>query len=399
MRTLFNKDKGAGSPSKKPESHEPDFRSRLEALTMTVRGFAHNINNLMSAILGNSGLVRNWIDDSHPASPALKSIEQAAERAGDLSRKLQAFAHEGKRIVRPVSLNPMVYNVMLEEEQRLAPSVRFERYNDPDLWRVKANEAEIGQVILELAKNAIESIREKGLITLRTRNYTLEPDDDPPMDKMAPGNYVQLTVEDNGEGIAASDLPQVYGPGFTRKGNRAGMGLTMVRAIVRNHGGHIMLNSTKGVGTEANVYFPAFAEAERPLGIRGEEMPRGTETILVVDDERMMLDLTKETLERLGYQTILAHNGKEGVEIARKHSGPIAACLLDMAMPVMGGAEAYPLLKQARPEMKVIICTGFEQKLVTDSMLDAGAQAFLLKPFRPSTLAQEIRKAIDEDAA
>ena len=370
--------------------------SRLEAIAMMAGGFTHEINNLMAGILGNVALLRTQLDSVHPGHSRLDAIDTAAEKAGLLSRRMIAFAQGKAREPEPVNLNSIVYHVLLVEEQRLAPRVRIVRYIDPDLWRVSADQTQMVQVVLNLAVNAVEAIRDQGRVVISTRNVELREDIIPAQSELLPGRHVMLTVEDNGCGMSPDMVARAFDAEYSSKSPKRGLGLATVYTIVRSNGGHVSITSKEGEGTAVRVYYPAletiFEAPSKPM----TELPKGGETILVADDERMLLDVMVETLSRLGYRVLSANNGQEAIEVARRHQGAIQMCLLDMAMPVMGGAEAFPLLKKARPDMKIIICTGFEEEVVSHTLLGAGVSSVLLKPFRPASLAQEIRKVLDE---
>jgi CheY-like chemotaxis protein len=292
-----------------------------------------------------------------------------------------------------------VYHVLLAEEQHLAPRIRIVRYINPDLWKVTASHAQIAQVALELATNAVDAIQDKGRVYIGTRNVDLTKEAAPLGSNLKSARYVLLSIEDNGAGMDPETHSRIFEPGFTTKSGRRGMGLTNVQNVVSASGGYISVSTIKGHGTVFRIYLPAFQERKEKVPVVAHELPSGTETILIVDDERMVLDVTQETLQRLGYHTLIAHNGAEAVELVRTHDGPIHLALLDLVMPVMGGVEAFPLLREARPDMRVIVCTGLDQEIISHEVLEDESSGFLLKPFRPSTLAQEVRKALDAKAA
>ncbi len=372
---------------------------RSESLSLLVRGISNEISNLTATIIGNAALVRNDLHDSHPGAQRLDMIQKAAEEIGRLNKRWmnvmqgEVVGHE------PVNLNTLVYHTMLVEEARLAPRIRITRYMNPDLWRVPADQGQLSQMLVQLTLNAIEAIQDSGKVVLRTRNVEFSEGMTPPGSTLTPGRWVLLSVEDDGEGMDESALARAFEPGYSTRNARQGMGLTLVAKTVARHGGHITVTSNRGAGTTVRVYLPALEESAESRTVSVRDLPHGTETILVVDDERMIADVLQETLRRLGYKTLVARNGQEALDLVRSHQGPIDLVLLDMAMPVMGGAEAYPLLKQVRPDVKIVLCTGFEERIVTDPLLERGADAFLLKPFRPTTLAHEIRRVLEQEPA
>jgi len=388
-----------GMPAERLEKAEES--ERLEAIAMTGRGIAHDINNLMETVLGNVALLRGDLKDDHPRVATLEAIEKAAELAGSLTQRILAVTQGTTRKPEPVNLNSIVYHLLLVEETKLAPSVRIVRHIDPDLWRVLAEHTAISQAALNLAQNAVDSLNGKGRVTIRTRNVVLEPGSIPEGSDLSPGPYVLLSVEDDGEGMTQQTLSEIFEPGFTTRNGKPGQGLATVRKIVEASKGFVQVNSFPGKGTVCRVYLPALEAGRVAKPAPSMNVPAGGETILIVDDERMILEVTQETLRRLGYKTLTARNGQEAVEIAKVYDGPIHLVLLDMSMPVMGGADAFPRIKSIRPDARIIVCTGFEQELVSSHLLEeGGVNSFLLKPFRLSALAHEIRKVLDtSDAA
>jgi two-component system cell cycle sensor histidine kinase/response regulator CckA len=378
----------------RPSNNERGLGATPDALAVLARGLAHDINNLMSVVLGNTSLIRNRLGGSHACAPLLQSIEEAAQRAGTLTREIMALARSDERISDSVNLNSIVYHVLAEEETRLAPGVRIERYIDPDLWKLAGNQRLASEVVIVLAFNALDAIGEKGQISLRTTNVELNEDTIPAGSSLKPGKYVFLSVEDDGVGIAPRELAQIYNAGYTTKTRKRSIGLSGARQIIRKMNGWMTISSTPDIGTVVQVFLPVL---ETPMTVSvplTASLPGGLETVLIIDDEQPILEVGREILKRLGYKVLTAKNGREALDICSTHEGEIQIALLDIVMPVMGGAEAYPHLRKARPGMKIIVCTGFEQEDISHVLRDAGTSC-LLKPFLPSVLAQEIRKVLD----
>jgi nitrogen-specific signal transduction histidine kinase/CheY-like chemotaxis protein len=380
----------SSSPSDPDKAGEAD---RLNAIAMVGRGVAHDINNLMETVLGNSASLRGKLGGDRDANVALDAIEISAEQAGRLTERILAITQGDGYRAEIVNVNSIVYHLLLVEESNLASRIRIVRHVDPDLWKVCVNHTQVAQVLLSLATNAVEAIQGNGRVTIRTNNMHVDPDTIPMGSGLDPGPYVLITIEDDGEGMSDDILSKIFEPGFTTKPGHAGKGLVNVFSTIRNNRGFVTVNSFEKQGTVFRVYLPAVPEeAESQVST---EMPKGRETILIVDDENMIADAMAETLKRLGYRTLVAYNGKEAVDIARRFEDGIDLALLDMAMPEMTGADAYPLLKKAHPEMRFIICTGFEKDLITGELMNADVDSFLLKPFRMNVLAQEVRKVLD----
>ncbi len=369
--------------------------SRMEAAATLAGGIAHDFNNLMVGVLGNAELLRMECADRPDTMRKLADIAQSAQRAGELAQQMLAFARGGKYRPKVLSLNDTLRETLRLHQHAFPPRVWITWDIEPKLWNILADPAQMGQVVMNLCINAVEAIQGNGRVTLTTRNLEIDEEFAETHPGLRPGRYAYLSIEDTGCGMSPETQARVFEPFFTTKFQGRGMGLAAIYGIIRNHEGHISVHSEVGRGTTFKIYLPA-TEAEIPAPPKPtREIPTGTETVLVVDDEEMVLEVTRRMLERLGYRVLCAHNGKEAVETARSFDGDIHLALLDMGMPVMGGEEAYPMLMEALPELKVILYSGYEPDSASLALLDAGAKAFLHKPFRVEVLAQAIRKVLD----
>jgi hypothetical protein len=385
--------------------------SRMEATATLAGGIAHDFNNLMVGVLGNAELLQMRLSDSPEAMRMLNTIARSAQQAGELAQQMLAFARGGKYQPRIISLNDIVSDVLRLEERSFPPRIRFEQSLEPNLWAVKADPVQIGQVIMNLSVNAVEAIEDKGKVTIVTRNVAAEEyrEPRPVADESAPkrpagldrGSYVCLVVSDTGKGMVQETISHIFEPFFTTKFQGRGLGLAAAYGIVKNHGGLVTVSSEVGRGSTFTVYLPT-VEGEQPALRKPAAKiaaADGQEMVLVIDDEPVVLQVTREILERLGYRVLCAHDGQEGVEIAQSFPEEIHVAVLDMGMPVMGGAQAYPLLMKARPNLKVLISSGYELDPAAQALLDAGASAFIQKPFRAHVLATTIRKALAKEPA
>ncbi len=368
--------------------------SRMEATATLAGGIAHDFNNLMVGVLGNAELLQMRFADNPDATRILSTIVKSAQQAGDLAHQMLAFARGGKYQPRALNLNAVIAEALHLEEHSFPPRVRIDRKLDPHLWEIKADPVQMSQVIMNLSINAVEAISDAGAIVIRTENIDVDASSARMYQDLSPGCYVCLTVEDSGVGMDEDTQARVFEPFFTTKFQGRGLGLAAVYGIVKNHGGHVVVHSQAGHGTSFHVYLPA-AEGRAAKAQRAAAATVGHETILLIDDEHVVLQVTREILERFGYTIVCARNGKEALDLARDYAGDIHAAILDMGMPVMGGAEAYPLLKRLRPDLKVVISSGYELDPAAQALLDAGASAFIHKPFRAQHLAAELRKALD----
>ncbi len=366
--------------------------SRIEATTTLAGGVAHDFNNLMAGVLGNAEVLKMRIEKQPDVMEKLERICRAAQRGGDLSQQLLAFTRRGERAPQVLNLNDIIRETLQLQERAFPPRIHITRKLEPILWDTKADQAQMEQVVMNLCLNAVEAIEDQGRLVLSTSNLVITEQTD--HSKLKPGHYVCLTVEDSGSGMAPETKDRVFEPFFTTKFQGRGLGLAAVYGIVKSHDGHISFSSEQGRGCKFEVYLPVALNGFELPDKRSESIPSGTETILVIDDELMILEVTQAILEHLGYHVLVAENGREAIDIARSFDGIIHLSILDIGMPVMGGTDAYRLLMEARPEMKVLISSGYELDESARELLNAGASAFIAKPYRASSLGRELRKAL-----
>ncbi|MBN1579252.1 MAG: PAS domain S-box protein [Anaerolineae bacterium] len=372
--------------------------SRLEATATLAGGIAHDFNNLMVGVLGYADLLRDSLQDRPGALEMLDVISESARRAGKLAQQMLAFARGGKYQPRRMNLNDTVQRIASARERDLPSRIRVVLDTDPGLWPTQADPAQMSEVVLNLFTNAVEAIEGSGDITITTRNYTLNEGQ---VNGLEPGSYVCLAVKDTGCGISPEVRARIFEPFFTTKFQGRGMGLAAAYGIVENHGGHISIQSKAGHGATFEVYLPALPAEEEERSepqavdeVQPDVLATETKTVMLIEDDAFVLKLLQRIMRRLQYSVLVAHNGQEAIEIARSYEGDIHLALLDMGMPEMGGAEAFPFLVQARPDMAVIICSGYELDETAQALLDAGAVAFIPKPFQVSLLESEIYRAI-----
>ena len=368
--------------------------SRMEATATLAAGVAHDFNNLMTSILGNAELLLT--DTDFPDAPSrLNQIADSAKRGGALAQQLLAYARGGKYQSQSVSVNEVVRQALNLQKHAMPPRIQLEADLDSNDPTVAADPVQIGQVVTNLCINATEAIPGVGRLTVRTRQLTLTAADVANKPGLAAGPSVLIQVSDSGTGIDPAVLPRVFEPFFSTKFQGRGLGLAAAYGIVKNHRGYIGVESAMGRGTSFSIFFPAIsATPQRPVPT-ADPFPTGDETLLLVDDDEAVIEVTKAILERLHYQVLVARHGIEAVEIARTHPGAIDLVILDLGMPLAGGAESFPFLRAARPNMRVMISSGYEMNDVVQGLLSAGADAFLQKPYRISSLARGIRQVLE----
>ncbi len=371
------------------------FAQKMESVGTLAGGIAHDFNNLMVGVLGSVILLRDRLSPKLGADALLSTIEESATRAGILARQLLTYARGGDSRPQLINLNESVQNVLRLQEKILSPQARIEDDLEPDLASIEADPAQIQQAVLNLCVNAAEAMPHGGSIRLKTRNREIDATFARSHADLKPGSYVSLTIQDSGFGMNAETLARMFEPFFTTKSQGRGLGLAVVYGIVKNHKGHIAVESEVGKGTTIRVLLPAVRRAAPPAPKPKERERRGTETILLIDDETIVLDITKQLLEKLGFRVLTAHNGKEAVYIAENYEGAIEVALLDLGMPVMDGYEAFPMLQRRRPDMKILVCSGYAPNGPAQELLRSGAVGFIQKPFYLDTLCEAIRAALD----
>lgn len=371
--------------------------ARLEATATLAGGIAHQFNNLMCGVMGHAEFLQMKLADHPEVLPGLAQIAASAHRASELAGQLLAFAQGGKYQLKVMNLNETIREMLRMQEPALPPGISVQRELEPTLWAIKADRTQITQVVMNLYLNAVEAIPECGRILITTRNVAGDEPGAPPPPDLKPGRYVCLSVEDTGCGMSPEVRAKVFEPFFTTKFQGRGLGLAAGYGIVKNHGGTISVSSEAGQGTTFNVYLPAVESETKKSRDTTGRIPAGSETILVVDDDDVVLSITQKLLEHLGYRVLIARDGQKALDVARTFEGGIDLAVLDLKMPVMDGSQVYPLLREARPGIKVIVCSGYELDAASQALLDAGASAFLRKPYRIEVLAAEIRKALDEE--
>lgn len=374
--------------------------ARMESTATLAAGVAHDFNNLMAGIMANSQVLQSDVADQEAARETLETIVDCADRGGKLAQQLLAFARGGKYNPVVVDLNRLVEDVVRIEGPRGDDRVERAMRLAPGLGRVHGDPTQLSQVVSNLVRNAAEAMAGVGTITIATENVTLGEGRSASLADLPAGPYVRLTIADTGPGMTEETAARIFEPFFTTKARGRGMGLAASYGIVTHHGGQIEVSSAPGAGTAFNIYLPVtdaplVADPERPA--IADPRKRGG-TVLVVDDETVLLTAATRLLERAGYGVLTAENGQTAVQLARTASGPIDVILLDMKMPVMDGPAAFDLLRAARPNAVIILCSGYELDASARALLDRGAAAFVSKPFRIEYLLFEIEKAVAERA-
>jgi len=369
---------------------------KMEAIGTLAGGIAHDFNNLLMGIQGNASLMLLDTDISHAHYEKLKNIEQYVQNGGDLTKQLLGFARGGKYEVKPMDLNDIVKKSS-EMFGRTKKEINIHPKYQENIWTVEVDQGQIEQVLLNLYVNAWQAMPGGGTLYIQTKNVTLDENFAKPF-SVETGRYVKISVEDTGVGMDEATQQRIFDPFFTTKelGRGTGLGLASAYGIVKNHGGIITVYSKKGKGTTFNIYLSATGKTVHVKDELAEEILMGTETLLFVDDEEMIIDVGGQMLEQLGYKIFLATNGKEALEVYKKNRDKIDMVILDMIMPDIGGGKVYDRLKEINPDIKVILASGYSIDGQATEILGRGCDGFIQKPFNISDLSQKLREILDK---
>jgi two-component system CheB/CheR fusion protein len=372
---------------------------KMEAVGRLAGGIAHDFNNLLTAIIGYSDMLRDTLAGNQPAIQQVLEIKTAGEKAASLTQQLLAFSR--RQVLQPKVLD---VNVIVADFERMLRRLVGERIKvavacAPGLWPVRADPGEIGRVIMNLALNARDAMRDGGTLALETANVTLAEADATEYG-LAPGRYAMLAVRDSGVGMDAEMQAHLFEPFFTTKetGKGTGFGLATVLGIVQQSGGAIRCQTEVGRGTTFKIFLPAVATLDRgersPAGLT--TAPKGSEIVLLVEDEDMVRKLARMVLESSGYVVLEARDGREGLALCQTYQGPIDLLVTDVVMPELGGRELAEGALKRRPGIKVVFLSGHSHEVVLKEGVKKGI-AFLRKPFSPLELTQAVRRVLDSD--
>jgi len=372
-----------------------NLAQKMEAIGTLAGGIAHDFNNLLMGIQGNASLVLHSMDSTHPHYERLHAIEQLVESGAKLTAQLLGYASKGRYEVKTIDLNRLVEGIA-NTFGRTKKEITIHVEPAEDLFTIDADQGQIEQVLLNFFVNAADAMPGGGELTLKTMNATPE-DMKGRLYEPKSGRYVLLIVTDTGIGMDKETQKRIFDPFFTTKemGQGTGMGLASAYGIIKGHGGYIDVESEKGRGTIFRVYLPA---ATQTIPKIVEESPRpieGTGTILLVDDEELILDVSTNLLEHLGYTVFAAKGGKEAVDIFKTHKKEIDIVILDMIMPDMGGAETFDRMKAIDPNVKVLLSSGYSIAGQAREILNRGCDGFIQKPFNLAKLSRKISEILE----
>ncbi|MFK5951578.1 MAG: ATP-binding protein [Desulfobacterium sp.] len=374
---------------------------KMEAIGTLAGGVAHDFNNLLSIILGNMELALDEVPQWSSARKNLKEIQTAGLRARDVVRQLLSFSRKCDISRNAVDLREIVQETGHLLRASIPTSIEIKTDMQQAVFPIKADPTQIHQIIINLSTNGAHAMEEKGtgVLTIGLENVLLDsPMDIPGYGNMAPGKYVILRVTDTGHGIDTIIQKKLFDPYFTTKkvGKGTGMGLSVVHGIVKNHDAAVQVESQPGKGTIVKVFFPATDEMPQKAPSICVELPRGDETILIVDDELALVKIAASILGALGYQVKIATLSQEALNLFKADPMAIDLVITDMTMPVMTGDALAKELIKIRPEIPIILCTGLVLKITGEQLKQMGIIRCIEKPLERSTLATTVRQVLDE---
>ncbi len=364
---------------------------KMEAIGTLAGGIAHDFNNLLMVIQGNASLMLLDVNPAHPHYEMLRTIEKQVQSGSKLTSQLLGYARKGRYELRPLHLNQLVADTS-EAFGRTRKNITIHRDLAGNLFACEADQGQIEQVLMNLFVNAADAMPGGGDLFLKTINVNYQ-DIKAKLYTPTQGDYILLTVTDTGVGMDSKILDRIFDPFFTTKelGRGTGLGLASTYGIVKGHGGYIEVESEKGRGSTFKVYLPASGKPAQQTVKPSAPISKAIGTVLLVDDEEVILDVSEKVLKVLGYKVLVARSGAEAIEIFKKHLDTIDLVLLDIIMPHMGGGEVYDRLKEISPVVKVLLLSGYSIDGEASKIMSRGCNGFIQKPFDIMQLSQSIR--------
>ncbi len=368
---------------------------KMEAVGTLAGGIAHDFNNLLMGIQGRTSLMLMDIDKDHEHYEHVKGIETCIKSAVSLTGQLLGFARRGKYEVRAADMNDIVLNAS-EMFGRTRREIQIVKDLQQNLWNVEVDRGQIEQVILNLYVNARQAMPGGGKIDIETRNITVN-EEFSRLYELKPGRFIKISISDEGVGMDEETQQRIFEPFFTTKemGRGNGLGLASAYGIIRNHGGSIAVHSIKGEGATFDIYLPASDKEIRHKDESDGKIRKGAETVLLIDDEKTVIDVGIKLLQKLGYKALSADNGKYAVEIFKNRHNEIDLVILDLIMPEMNGGTVFRELRTIDEHVKVLLASGYSLEAEAEKLMNDPGVSYIQKPFSLSEFSQKIRQVLD----
>ena len=379
--------------------HQLQQVQKIESIGQLAGGVAHDFNNMLGVILGHTELALMKVEPTNSFVEDLEEIRTAAKRSADLTRQLLTFAR--KQTISPeiVYLNDTVAGMLKMLQRLIGANIQLSWTSGPDLWTVKMDPSQLDQMLANLCVNARDAIDGIGSITIETKNHTASESDRQKHSEVPSGEYVRLSVSDDGHGIDKEKLNHIFEPFFTTKefGQGTGLGLSTVYGAIKQNQGYIEVDSEPGRGTTFHIYLPRQKTGVKTIEeTTAEPLRQGTETILLVEDNQMLLKMVTSMLEKSGYQVLAAPTVDRAMSLAKEHPDPIHLLLSDLVMPEMNGKDLRDRLQVIRPEMKVIFMSGYSADIIAEQGVIEEGLHFLQKPVSYEVLTSKVREVLDQ---
>ncbi len=366
---------------------------KMEAIGTLAGGIAHDFNNMLAIILGNAELAIYDIPEWNPGYEKLNEIRSTCLRAKDVVQQLLAFSRKTQVIKQPIQIDSVVKDTLRLLRASIPSNIEIRLNIDKGIHAIMGDATQLNQILINLCTNARDSILGSGMVEVSLMNVESEKD----KQKIYGGPYVKLMVRDTGSGISPKDINRIFDPYFTTKefGKGSGLGLAVVHGIVKAHNGHIAVKSELGKGTTFEVFFPVTQEAPAVAAVSDEAVPKGSERVLFVDDEELMVKLNHELLEKLGYRVKSTTSALDALEMFRNKPDQFDLVITDMSMPKMTGDRLAQELLKVRPDIPIILCTGYSERISEEKAKELGIKALAYKPLELKRLSQTVRKILD----
>jgi two-component system, cell cycle sensor histidine kinase and response regulator CckA len=373
---------------------------KMESVGRLAGGVAHDFNNLLTVVNGYGELALRKLEKGNPLRPYVEEIKKAGERAANLTRQLLAFSR--KQILQPkvIDLNDHVAEANRMLRRLIGEDIEIVLTLRPNLWKVRVDPSQLDQVLVNLAVNARDAMQHGGRLTIRTDNVTVDAETAQRGDSPQLGPHVLLTVSDTGHGMDEQTRSRLFEPFFTTKdvGKGTGLGLSTVYGIISQSGGFVTVESEPGRGAAFKIYLPRVEDETRDAHAEDgaqEGLPRGTETILLVEDEEIVRTMTRSILEECGYTVLSASDGKLALDVCASHVGEIDLLLTDVVMPQMSGRRLAEHMKTTHPRTRVLYMSGYTDDAILRHGVIEETAAFMEKPYSPDALARKVREVLD----
>lgn len=364
---------------------------KLEALGTLAGGIAHNFNNLLMGIQGNASLICLGIEDENPIAKKAHNIEKLVQSGSKLTSQLLGYARKGQYEMIPINLNYLIRDIS-ETFGNTKKEIAIHEDLSKDLYNTMADANQIEQVLLNLFINANDAMPGSGSIYITTRNCTVDDFKGKPYAPRLDIDYILLTIRDTGEGMDKGTIKRVFEPFFSTKGpdRGTGLGLASCYGIIKGHGGFIDVDSVPGKGSTFSIYLPASDKIPEDSEEQTKPIIKGSGKILVIDDEELILEVSVMMVQELGYSVMDANSGKDAIKIFKKHKDEIDIVILDMVMPDLSGEEVYDLLKEIKPDVKVLLASGYTFDKRAKTLIEQGCSGFIKKPYSIEELSNKL---------